>query len=68
MYIHHYLGDWIRDNADTAATREPSAITYWETLEGMDPVTRAAFEWMQQEGLAVTTSGAHVYQIRRARG
>jgi hypothetical protein len=64
-YLHHYLGDWVRNNADTAATRDDPVVTRWDSLNDVPDVERGTFEFMEQHGLAVTSCGAHVYQIRR---
>jgi hypothetical protein len=64
-YLHHYLGDWVRNNTDTSSTRDDPVITCWDSLDDVPEFERKTFEFMVQHGLTVTSCGAHVYQIRR---
>ena len=62
-YAVHDTGDWTRDrNGDP--TRTLGSVQEFDTLEGMHPFDRAQFEWMEERGEIVLSSGTNVWQIR----
>ena len=63
-YVVHYLGGYVRNNANTTATREAPQITEYDSLTDIHPVDRWYFDWMLEHGEIVVTCGAYVYQIR----
>jgi hypothetical protein len=64
-YVHHYIGDWVRNDANTSATREPSEIREYSSIESIDdPWVRNWFETAQTLGERVLACGSHVFQIR----
>lgn len=64
-FVHHHTGEYIRTNADTAASRTPAYVEEYDSLEEItNQYVRQTFEWMVQIGEIVTSSGSDVYQIR----
>ena len=66
-YIVHNTGGWIRNDANTAAIREPATVQEFTDFEDMHPFDRAQFVWMLEHGEVVISMGETVYQIRRAK-
>lgn len=64
-YAVHDTGDYVRNNADTSASRTPASVQEFDTLDDMHPFDRAQFEWMLEHGQIVISMGATVYQIRK---
>jgi hypothetical protein len=64
-FVYHHTGDYVRNNADTAASRTPAYVEAYDSLEDIPNLhVRQVFDWMMQTGEIVTSSGADVYQIR----
>lgn len=63
-YVVHDTGFWDR-NPNGDPTRSPGSVQEFDTLEGMHPFDRAQFEWMEEQGEIVLSSGTNVWQIRR---
>lgn len=64
-YAVHDTGEWVRNNADTAATRTPATVKEYDTLDDVHPFDRKQFEWMLEHGQVVISMGSTVYQIRK---
>lgn len=64
-YVVHYTGDWVRNDANTAATREAPTVAEYDALDAIPKGDRWAFDWMLEHGEIVVTCGAYVYQIRQ---
>lgn len=67
-FIVHQLGEWVRNHADTQATRSEPAVNEYESLEhpAMHEFDRTQFEWMLTQGITCISMGSTVYQIRNA--
>jgi hypothetical protein len=64
-FVYHDTGDWVRSNADTAATRTDARVEEYADLDQIDSAfVRNTFAWMMDEGLWVTQCGTSVFQIR----
>ena len=64
-FVYHDTGEWIRLNSDTAAIRDRATVEEYNSLDEIDNAwLRQTFEWMLQEGMAVTNTGSSVFQIR----
>jgi hypothetical protein len=60
----HCTGQWIRNDDDTSATREPPTVTEYESLDQMGEYDRKQFEWMLSIGESVMSSGEWIWQIQ----
>ncbi len=64
-FVHHYTGEWVRNDANTSASRIDGHVREYATLADIDNAfVRSTFEWMLEIGEIVTSSGSDVYQIR----
>ena len=65
QFVHHHTGDWVRNNANTLATRTDGSVNEYNSLDEIkNAFVRNTFEWMLEIGECVTSSGSDVYQIR----
>ena len=65
-FVHHHTGEWVRNDANTSATRTDGYVREYQSLADIDNAfVRSTFEWMLEIGEIVTSSGSNVYQIRR---
>lgn len=64
-FIVHELGDWVRNDEGTSATRTEDSISEYASLgdEDMHPFDRVQFAWMQSIGEICMSSGSTIWQI-----
>lgn len=63
-FIHHDTGDWVRNDANTAAVRSDPVITTYRSLDEItDQWVRDQFQWAYEQGESVVQCGSHVFQI-----
>lgn len=64
LFVHHYLGDYVRTNDWLGATRDAPIVTEYRSLDDVPEPDRGQFAWMLEHGQVCTSCGANVYQIR----
>ena len=64
LFVHHYLGDWVRSDCWTTATREDPLVREYRSVDDVPEPDRQQFAWMLEHGEVCTSCGANVYQIR----
>jgi hypothetical protein len=65
QFVHHNTGEWVRNDADTSATRTDGFVHTYASLGEIDNAwLRGQFEWMLEVGECVISSGSDVLQIR----
>ena len=66
-YAVHDTGEWVRNSADSQATRTEATVREFESLGdlAMHPLDKQQFDWMLERGVLCITMGSTVYQIRR---
>ena len=68
-FVYHDTGEWTRSDCNTAATRTETKVEEYNSLDEIDNAwLRQTFEWMLQDGIAVTNTGSSVFQIRDYQG
>lgn len=64
-FVHHDTGEWVRNDANTQATRTAASVQEYDSLDAIkNQWLRDTFAWMVQEGLHVTQCGSSTMQIR----
>jgi hypothetical protein len=64
-FVYHDTGDWVRNDANTRATRTEASVQEYDSLDAIkNQWLKDTFEWMVKEGLHVTQCGSSVLQIR----
>lgn len=65
IFVHHYLGDYVRANDWLGAMRDEPIVSEYHSLDAVPEPDRGQFAWMLEHGEVCTSCGANVYQIRR---